>query len=371
MIPYETARALYLAAQIASIVFAFALMILYARQGQNILLQSCCVAVILLCAASFYETSRLASANLVPLRADFRASCFAVAINFLTNVVHAHLLFLMLDSCAQACGWQTFRIRKGSYLTIRYLLVSYAVPSMASIILLIQEADIRTRRSVECAFHYSIYQPGWATRYMTCTYAYIGSFFSIYLLFRTTRLRISSLDQNLITQLSLSYMVRINTTTFIYLVISMSSVYPLDVENPNGLKLLRIRRPSGCHFIVASIGVLLFAMFGFGSPARRSYKEAFVWLGEMAGYSPDYDAADLEHYDSFTIVSEADEEELVDFEDALITIAPDDPKHRYRGWSMSKGVRRSSDPPSRPSHTPPLRENQHPHSKLSEAVDMA
>lgn len=371
MIPYDTARILYISCHVISILSGLLLLFLYVQQAHNLLLQSCCAAVMLLSMITLFDTcSHLHHpTGAVMVRPDFRAAFSAASISYFTIVVHAHLAFLMLHSCAQACGWPLFRMRKGSFLTSVYLLVSYLFPLLSFVWLVVQERDVKTRSAVMNAFHWAVYQPAEATKYQSCLFAFLGSFFSVYLLFRFTRLRISSLDQNLITQLSPMYLLRITVTTFLYLLIAMSAVYPMhSVPTKKSELLAEWRRPAAYNYIVALIGLLLFAMFGCGSPARKAFKEIKRWICLQGEEDEDEDGvrgstSDLKYRGSFTVVSEEDEEEIMDFEAALIGTGPEDDRQRYslKGWTG----RRSSDPVSKPSPT----SHTHTNSKLSERID--
>lgn len=374
IIPYDTARELYIAAHIISIISAIVLLLLYVQQAHNLLLQSCCGAIMLLSLITLFDTlshtNRL-SPVYVHITPSFRAAFSAASISYMTNVVHAHLAFLMLHSCAQACGWPLFRMRKGSFLTRVYLMISYMFPLLFYFWVIGQEADVKTRSAVMNGFHWAIYHPAWATRFQSCVFAYMGSFFSIYLLYRFTRLRVSSLDQNLITQLSPRYLLRIMVTTFLYLLIAMSAVYPFDSDTRKVEYLAKFRRPAAYNYIVALIGLLLFAMFGCGSPARKAFREIMRWFASLS--SSDQDEEEYDHElagrglrGSFTVISEEDDEEIMDFESALMRTMPEDEQQRYsyKGWSSS---RRSSDPLAKTAAS--SASGQISHSKLCEHVE--
>jgi hypothetical protein len=368
MIPYETARLLYIIAHVLSILCAVVLLVLYVQQAHNILLQSCCGVIMLLSLITLFDTHRHANQNTRP---DFRAALSAASISYFSSVLHAHLAFLMLHSCAQACGWSLFRVRKGSVLTVAYLATSYLVPAVGLVYLVVQEADPASRTAVRNGFHWAVYAPVWASRVPSWMFAAMGTFFSLYLLYRFTRLRASSLDQNLITQLSPVYLARISVTTYLYLLIAFSALYPVVSDNGGGRRsstLTELQRPAAHNYMVALIGVLLFAMFGCGSPARKAVSQFKRWLyniddandpaaaytnnthtGIHYGYM-DNDIDGLAARGSFTVVSEEDEEhDFMDFESALLATAPeeDGQRYSYKGWS----TRRSSDPASKNSNS--------------------
>jgi hypothetical protein len=109
------------------------------------------------------------------------------------------------------------------------------------------------------------------------------------------------------------------------------------------------------------MGIVLFAIYGFGSPAKKSFEEIVaIMRGEQisdAEDAPEYTPlrGKTREIESFTIVDDPEEEEEaveMDFEDALTYTRPPD-RYKYRSWSLSSNRQRHSADPYVLSHRPP------------------
>lgn len=353
MLSFTGARNIFAILLVISSICVIILFFLYFKQRQNYLLQSCCVVVIVKCLILFVFLPPCNLACREPTQYDIAR---AILLNYLMISVHAHMSFLMLESCSQAFGWRKFRIslRGKNKRTVRFIVLSYLLPLIPTFYLIHQEFTSAVKMTRLYAFYWAIYYPSICTRHAMCFFSYIGMFLSTYLLFRTTRLRISTLDQNLTTQLSIFYILRINLTTLMYWLFGLSAIYPLENLRTNQV-LFNIlesntRVPHIYSYTYSLVGITLFIIFGYGSPARQSYKEILGWLRNA--YPVD-EVIIMSIKDrngsgsSFTVLSdenEFEEGELMDFKSALNATGPPS-VHHYRTWTIGSGsTRRLSEP---------------------------
>lgn len=272
------------------------LLVSYQRQGQNLLLRSCCFALFLLYGSILVGHIGWEALTL----RDDEAFCEtqAIILNYVYICIHAHACFMMLSNCYVAMGWKLRIFEKHVDRESTLVLMSYAVPMLY----IAAFAFIRANHPHEVVvrnglFYCSLSQPRWTlTIFWFMLYAVPGSILAVYLLVKTWKARQRTLAFGNATQLTLPYLLRLTTSTLVYIVVAWGSFLPLTIYSIltwNGPPASSIGRefelpdatvisgPSQgfaqsmaalLTYLPAILGIALFLMYGFGTHARASYK---------------------------------------------------------------------------------------------------
>jgi hypothetical protein len=364
MVPYYVAELVFYVLLTVSTVLTAFLLILYVRQSQNLILQSCCI-VVLVNSALLYL--KLFASAFISWEMYWLKVVQAFGLNFCMIAIQSHMTAMMFNSCAQALRWTRFQAsrRKNPTGVLLYLTLSYLAAFIPTIMVIVFDAAGYSRFLLSSTFFSVLTEPALGTHLAAALVSIPGMICALILLHRTSRLREMTLLLSRHSGISPFYLFRINLATFLYILIGMASFAPSIVSERDSTQFLSHaeRRPRYDDFIPSLIGTMLFIIFGFGSPARKSYREMFGWKSRRRGASFT-GTVDLEApppsttrpviHQSFLVLSEpgdrqhVTEEEMLDLETAIIGIEPpgEEPElPKYRSWSLSKTPpRRNSEP---------------------------
>lgn len=278
-----------------SVVATGVLLISYQRQRQNLLLRSCCLALLLM-----YGAIILAYLPQKSLLDEQNAFCEvqAIFLNYCYICIHAHACFMMFSNCYVAMGWKIHMFERHIDRESTLVLLSYAVPMLYIALFAFIRAHTKDAIFIRAGpFFCSIARPRFSlTIGWFAFFSIPGSLLAIYLLFKTWRARQRTLAFGSATQLTFAYLCRLSLSVFVYIVLSYGSFVPMlmyflaygktnrafyfldssdlpyAVVGGAGLSQLARTLPSVISYFPAVLGVAFFLMYGFGAHARASYR---------------------------------------------------------------------------------------------------
>lgn len=363
MIKFTQARAvfektLYISSGLTGLLF-----VLYGVQRQNPLLLSCCVVILIQNYLIYTGFSKLPLEEVFHETLGSFATIQAMYLNYSLISVHAHLALLMAYSCGKGLFWPGFTDRNRLRWEILFIVIALVYPAIPSIILYLSE---KMELHI-LAFYTMILKPMWLTRCQQWVFAIPGMLLSVYLLYRTVLLRFRTMSiKGSTTAITVFQLCRIFTATFFYQLIGFSTLIPVDIEKVLSLPVqstpelkgidMRFRRPQPFVYTPVLLGTVVFAMFGFGSPARQTYWESWrlvCWFFRVLICKEDVTLLLYPSFRSNSVAYQSDfmssnGDDLVDWQTAIRTMSPESYSSHPRAKRTSEPSRHSSQPASSP-----------------------
>lgn len=286
------------------------LLVSYQRERQNLLLRSCCVAVLIMYA--FILSGHIIHTGHPPEDSAF-CGTQAFMLNFLYICIEAHAFFLMLNNCYIALSWKLHILEGFQFRERLFTLLAYGLPSLYFstfwLMAVLTPTAGPTLRITPGPFFCAIVRPRfYLTTLWILVFAVPGSLLALYLLIRMWKSRQKLLRLKTSTQMTLSYLARYSISTFVYVAFSYGMIISLlaagdeeeelgDALTASAILLSPWDDPEICttppqedqtevccsehlcpgilSFFPAIVGIAMFLMFGFGTHAQAAYRHFY------------------------------------------------------------------------------------------------
>lgn len=294
---------------ITSILAVFLLLVSYQRERQNLLLRSCCVAVLIMYA--FIISGHIIHAGQLHEDTSF-CGMQAFILNFLYICIQAHAFFLMLNNCYIALNWKLRLLEGSRFRELLFTVLSYFLPSSCILVFwvtaLSSSVGDPNYEITPGPFFCAIMRPRFLmTTVWLIIFAVPGSLFALYLLTRMWSSRQKMLRLKTSSQMTLAYLARYSLSTCVYVGLSYGMIIKLlaagnrdpiintstmanSFTSPWINPEMCIARPQGnfselfnyellcpgiLSFFPAIVGIAMFLMFGFGTHAQNAYRHFY------------------------------------------------------------------------------------------------
>lgn len=282
-----------------STILVMILMVMYQVSNRNRLLRSTCILCFAVSLALFINFCR-GDAHIF---GGPDCQLQALVLNYFYVSLHAHFCFFMVNSCFAALNWSFFGTKSPEMRTTVFIVAAWLIPMLPTVYAVWRFLTDRKPTVLARHFYCAISSPSWPIfRFWFFAFSAPGLFFSFYLLFCTWRYRQMAVRLSKTTQIDKSELFRLFLAIFLYIVlISLSLARSGTSENLRANYLVPdfknpFKHPDICRvcdrkdyfcsrlcpamksYLPVMVGIILFAMYGFGAVASKCYRRLGMFL---------------------------------------------------------------------------------------------
>lgn len=285
------------------------LFLAHQKEGKNLLLRFCCLMILFM-----YLVIVAGHLNYGGFHQVEQGFCEAQAVllNYCYICIHAFACFMLFNNSYISFGWRisVFEDRLNREWTLALLALSLPLISVLTIIVILSDVPSKPLILVG-PFFCSITRPKFETSvFWFGLFALPGSAAAVYHLYKPWRARRRAIINGSVTQITMPYLIRLTTSTFLYLFLAFGSMVPLMLISDAPMPILtkpillpaeplrspwtnpdlctvnynndpimryfqRVSCPGALSYFPVITGIMCFLMYGFSFNARQAYKSFF------------------------------------------------------------------------------------------------